>query len=244
LKNTDNNFTNKNSNTNNHWKQIQGPIFIGRSWEEYIKMFNLNLDALHDDKILDCAAGASSFTPHMAKKGLDVTAVDLMYNNDPDVLCKKSKEHLEALVESLRKVDDNFVWDFFKDLKDLKNHRNKASKEFISDYRINKGKRYIAADLINLPFEDDSFSLVLCSHLLFIYDHRLDYKFHLKAVKEMLRVTSGELRIYPLIRSKGKNSIFLKPLMNDINGAEIEILNVNYEFRKGGNEMIRIVKSN
>jgi hypothetical protein len=244
LKNNDTNFTNKNSNNEDPWKQIQGPIFIGRSWEEYVKMFNLNPDELYDDKILDCAAGASSFTPHMSKKGLDVTAVDLLYNNEPDVLCKKSKEHLEALVESLRKVDDYFVWDFFKDLEDLKHHRNKACKEFISDYRINRGKKYVAADLSKLPFEDNSFSLVLCSHLLFIYDHRLDYKFHLNAVKEMLRVTSGELRIYPLIRSKGKNSIFVKPLMNDINGAEIEIVNVDYEFRKGGNEMIKIVKSN
>jgi len=36
--------------------------FLGRSYQEYIKMFSLKEEELKDIRILDCAAGASSFT--------------------------------------------------------------------------------------------------------------------------------------------------------------------------------------
>ncbi|HEX7468862.1 MAG TPA: class I SAM-dependent methyltransferase, partial [Methanobacterium sp.] len=178
-----------------------------------MKMFDLSSDELAGGKILDCAAGASSFTAEMNRRGFDVTAVDLLYNEDADVLCDRCREHMEILVEGLGSVD-HFIWSFFSDLQDLKLQRNHACIEFIHDYLNNKGKRYIAADLTSLPFEDNKFSLVLCSHLLFIYDHRLDYEFHLNSIKEMLRVTSKELKIYPLVKNKGLKSDFVMRIID------------------------------
>jgi Methyltransferase domain len=206
-----------------------------------MKMFDLSLDELAGGKILDCAAGASSFTAEMTRRGFDVTAVDLLYNRDADVLCDRCREHMEILVEGLGSVD-HFVWSFFSDLEDLKLQRNQACIEFIHDYSDNKGKKYIAADLTSLPFEDNKFSLVLCSHLLFIYDHRLDYEFHLNSIKEMLRVTSKELRIYPLVKNKGLKSDFLMRIIDDLQDFDVNIVEVDYEFRRGGNEMIVISK--
>jgi len=204
-------------------------------------MFDLSSEELAGGKILDCAAGASSFTAEMSKRGFDVTAVDILYNEDPDVLCDKCRYHMKILVEGLGSVD-HFVWSFFKDLEDLKNQRNQACREFIDDYRNQMGRKYITADLTRLPFEDNRFSMVLCSHLLFIYDHRLDYEFHLNSIKEMLRVTSRELRIYPLVKNKGIKSEFIEPIINDLQDFEVNIVKVDYEFRNGGDEMITIRK--
>ncbi len=241
LKEININLSTKNTEPKGHFNKIKGPIFIGRTWKEYLKMFNINCDDdLIDRKLLDCAAGASSFTAEMSKRGYNVRAVDIIYDEDADLLCDKCKKHMEVLVEGLDSVD-NFVWSFFDDLKDLEKQRNQACIEFIMDYK-NHSKHYIAADLTNLPFEDGSFNLVLCSHLLFIYDHRLDYEFHLKAIKEMLRVSSNELRIYPLVKNRGLKSKFVKRIINDLPDIETEIVKVDYEFRKGGNEMIKLIK--
>jgi len=231
------------SKSSSPFNRIKGPIFIGRTWKEYEKMFNLESESLSELKILDCAAGASSFRSHSAKKGIDVTALDLMYTHKAYDLCVKCEEHLKILVDSIKKIQDMFVWKFFSDPDDIRCVRNNACKEFISDYRKYKGEHYIPADIQNLPFDDESYDLVLCSHLLFIYDHRLDYKFHLKAISEMLRVSKGELRIYPLVKNRGVKSEFVKKIMDDIPDVKMEIVNVDYEFRKGSNEMLRILKS-
>lgn len=230
------------SNPISSFNRIQGPIFIGRTWKEYEEMFNLETGKLKELKILDCASGASSFRVHSAEEGVDVTAVDLMYNQNPDDLCIKCNQHLKILVESLKKIQNRFVWKFFRDPDDLQKSRNDACKEFVHDYSRYKGKYYIPADIKNLPFDDEYFDLILCSHLLFIYDHRLDYEFHLKAINEMLRVSKGELRIYPLVKNHGVKSKFVERIMADIPDARMEIVRVNYEFRKGGNEMLKISK--
>ncbi len=53
--------------------------FLGRSYEEYLQMFDLNEDFLKDQRILDIAAGASSFTPRLSNKGYKIAAVDILY---------------------------------------------------------------------------------------------------------------------------------------------------------------------
>lgn len=221
--------------------KIKGPIFIGRSYQEYLKFFHLEHGCLENNRVLDCAAGASSFTAHMNRKGYDVIAVDILYHQDPGFLQRRCEEHLNALVEALSQMEGHFVWSFFQDMNQLREHRMKVCRDFSQDYRAGRGERYIKADLTSLPFKDNTFDLVLCSHLLFIYDHRLSYEFHLNSIKEMLRVASKELRIYPLVKSKGEKSPFVKKIMEELQETvKIEILKVDYEFRKGGDEMMKM----
>ncbi|MBM4241845.1 MAG: class I SAM-dependent methyltransferase [Euryarchaeota archaeon] len=221
--------------------KIKGPIFIGRSWAEYLKFFDLNEEFLKDRKVLDCAAGASSFTANMNSKGYDVTAVDILYERKVEFLREKCVKHLNILIQALYKIEGHFVWSFFKGLEDLRYNRMIACREFSQDYKKNQGKTYIKANLGNLPFKDNSFDLVLCSHLLFIYDHRLSYRFHINSIREMLRVSSDEIRIYPLVKEKGEKSLFLDQVINEIReDVEVEIVGVDYEFRRGGNEMMKI----
>ncbi len=241
MKNQNIPFRNHSSNNKLPWHKIEGPIFIGRTWAEYLKMFNIGSEELFEGKILDCAAGASSFTAELSKRGGDAVAVDLLYNETANDLCDKYSEHMSVLLEGLESTD-HFVWKFFSNLDDLKVQRNQACREFIRDYRDYRGKRYIAADITKLPFNDNTFSMVLCSHLLFIYDHRLDYTFHLNSIKEMIRVTSGDLRLYPLVKKKGVKSVFVERILNDLPDVDVKIVPVDYEFRKGGNEMIKISK--
>ena len=58
---------------------INRVVFIGRTFDEYMKMFNLSLESLKDKKVLDCPAGACSFTAIARQKGIDSTSADIVY---------------------------------------------------------------------------------------------------------------------------------------------------------------------
>jgi len=221
---------------------IEGPIFTGRTWREYLHMFNLNLEELEGKSILDCAAGASSFTPIMHKLGFDVKAVDILYSESPRKLYKMCEEHLKILKEALEKKS-SYIWKFYKNPDEMFRERLEACKIFISDYRIGRGERYVRADLRRLPFPNNSFDFVLCSHLLYIYDHRLDWKFHYDSIREMLRVCKGEVRIYPLVKEDGEKSIYLERTFNSLpESVNAKIEEVDYIFRPSANEMLCIFK--
>jgi hypothetical protein len=224
--------------------KIKGPLFIGRSWQEYMKMFNLTTSILKKGKILDCASGASSFAAKMNQQGYYVTAMDVLYGKKPDYLEDKCINHLNILVEALNDMEDHFLWGYFKDLDDLKRQRTLVCHEFAEDYKQNQKKSYIKGDLTNMPFKDDFFYLILCSHLLFIYDHRLSYEFHKKSILEMLRV-AREIRIYPFVKGASMKSEYVSRIMDELGDtADFELVNVDYEFRKGGNEMMKLIKKN
>lgn len=55
-------------------------VFIGRTFEEYLDMFSVSEKELQGKKILDCPAGACSFTAMGSELGLDVTACDIAYH--------------------------------------------------------------------------------------------------------------------------------------------------------------------
>lgn len=52
------------------------------------------------------------------------------------------------------------------------------------------------------PFPDWHFTLTLSANLLFVND-RLGYREHLAAVRELVRVTCGEVRIHPVVDPDG-----------------------------------------
>jgi hypothetical protein len=142
-------------------------------------------------------------------------------------------------------MDHKVDWGFFQNSKNMIEERMRACREFIDDYEEFQGLRYVEGKLPELPFNDNHFSLTLCSHLLFLYDDRLDYQFHLDSVREMLRVTSGEVRIYPIVClcGEGERSSFVERIQRDISGeGDAKIVEVDYRFRKGGKEMMKIKK--
>lgn len=101
--------------------------------------------------------------------------------------------------------------------------------------------RYVAGRLPELPFAKASFELVLSSHLLFSYADRLDFAFHRQAICELMRVTRGELRIFPLM-AMGSPLPYprLDALLAELRGDKIigRVIKVDYEFQASGNQML------
>ncbi len=220
--------------------------FLGRSYHEYLKMFSLNEEQLEKIKILDCAAGASSFTPYLHRKGCNITAVDIMYGKKAEDIKNQCEDDFQTLLELHSGLDHKVDWNFFKTPEYLVEQRISVYKEFITDYEEDNREIYVDGALPDLPFPENNFDLVLSSHLLFLYQERLGYDFHRKSVTEMLKISSNQVRIYPLLnlQGKGRISIYLSQLMDDLSDlADFEIVKVDYKFRRGGDEMLKITKT-
>lgn len=222
-------------------QELERIIFIGRTFEEYMKMFDLGLQELKGRNILDCPAGACSFTAIGSKQGLNITACDIAYDHPPDDLECKGLQDTEHAMETMERAKDIFIWDFYEDVQGLGKHRHQALHDCVKDMREMPG-RYIAATLPVLPFEDNQFDLVLSAHFLFMYGDRLDYVFHKNTIRELLRVTSGELRIFPLVDLTGTRYEHLDQLVAELQeeGLQIRERNVPYEFLRNANSMLCI----
>jgi hypothetical protein len=219
--------------------------FLGRGFEEYLLMFDLKLENLKNCQVLDCNAGASSFTAHMNNQGFDVVAADLLYGRNPDEMEQVSEDDFRTLMNAHQGLEDKVDWNFFKTHDEMTQYRVKTYHDFSEDYKKEKNNSYVKVDLPKLPFLDNSFHLVLSSHLLFLYDDRLDYQFHLDSIKEMLRVSSQEVRIFPLVklRGHGEHSEYVEQIIKDLSSEYlVKIQKVKYQFRKGANEMMCIHK--
>jgi hypothetical protein len=221
--------------------ELERIVFIGRTFEEYLQMFNLKVADLVGQRVLDCPAGACSFTAIANPLGGGVTAADIAYYYSTDELADKGIQDIAHAMSEMDKVQGNFVWDYFKSIADLTQARRKALNDHTKDRRQNP-ERYVPVVLPDLPFNDEAFDLTLSAHFLFMYSDRLDYDFHLKTVKELMRVTRGELRIFPLVDLSCKRYEHLERLIADLvrEGFAAEEIEVPYEFQKGAKQMLKI----
>lgn len=218
-------------------------VFIGRTFDEYMLMFNLSQEELHGRKILDCPAGACSFAAIANKKGADVTATDIAYYHPFQKLAEKGFDDIEHAMLNMEKAQSNYVWNYFKSLEGLKRQRIQALTDCSNDMKENPNS-YVPAVLPELPFNDNEFELTLSAHFLFMYADRFNYDFHLQTLQELLRVTSGEVRIFPLIDLSCNRYEHLDKLVDFIQskGYITEEIKVSYEFQKGANSMLVIKK--
>ena len=176
---------------------------------------------------------------------LKLKLVDMLYDTDPELLKNRCMEDFYTLLRVHFDLESKVDWSFFRNSGEMIKERVMGYHKFLEDYKKRIGEIYVKAQLPHLPFQDEQFSLVLCSHLLFLYEDRLNYQFHRESVQEMLRVTSDEVRIYPLVRLRGEGnrSSFVNRIINDLkNSDEFKIVPVDYRFRKGGNQMMKIIK--
>ncbi len=220
-------------------------VFFGRTYAEYLSMFGLNEQLLRQGAILDCPAGASSFAAEAHQLGLNVTACDIMYNHNADELIDKCKRDIQHVFERFDEAEHLYVWDYYKNKDEVIALRNKALKLFAEDFPAGlKEKRYVEAELPHLPFPDKSFSLVLSGNFLFLYGDRLDLEFHKACIKELIRVCSGEVRMFPLVGLDAKPYPYLDEILSflDSDGIKVEIIEVPFEFQKGANQMLKLYR--
>ncbi|SDN65046.1 class I SAM-dependent methyltransferase [Alkalicoccus daliensis] len=218
-------------------------IFIGRTFEEYLDMFLLSAEELQGKKILDCPAGACSFTAAGNKAGFQVTACDIAYDHSPEDLKNKGLEDIRHAMEHMEKAKNNYCWDYFSNINKLKSHRLRALKDCTDDMK-EAANRYVPVTLPELPFNNEEFDLILSAHFLFMYADRLDYQFHLETLQELLRVCREEVRIFPLVDLEGKRYEHLDEVISFLagQGYQVEEVKVRYEFQRNANAMLKIIK--
>lgn len=214
----------------------------GRNLDEYTSMFSLTKEDLAAN-ILGCGDGPSSFNAEVTSNRGTVTSIDPIYKFTKEQIHNKIKEVAPKILAQVDLNKNNFVWTSIKSIHDLKIIRISAMNKFLSDYENGlKNQRYIEASLPQLPFKDQQFDLVLCSHFLFLYDTFLDLEFHINSIIEMCRI-GKEVRIFPLVDLKGNTSKYISELRKHLtNDYIIDLETVDYEFQKGANQMMKISK--
>jgi SAM-dependent methyltransferase len=216
----------------------------GRNLAEYKLMFDLSeLDL--SLRILGCGDGPASFNAEMAQSGRRVVSADPIYSLSKDQIKDRFEAAYDAIISQCRESAEMYVWKYFASPDQLGQARSAAMRSFLADYcpGLNEG-RYIARSLPNLDFMDDEFDLVLCSHLLFLYSEQLPYDFHVESIRDMCRV-GREVRVFPILDLNCRESRHLGPLRRQMRaeGFELSLERVNYEFQRGGDQMLRIRRS-
>ena len=230
---------------NSHRIQLDRVAFYGRTLDEYLRIFDLDLESWQGRTILDCPAGASSFVAEATMQGVRAVACDLLYGSDVMPLIDRGEADIQHVMERVAHVPLLFQWDFYSSLSALQDYRLTALRRFLGDYQrgFEEG-RYINAKLPRLPFEDRHFDLVLSGHFLFTYSDRFDYPFHRAAVLELVRVSAQEVRIYPLQGPDAQPYQYMDKLLSDLRqmGIGAEIRPVPFEFQRGSNRMLRVIR--
>ncbi|MEH2252474.1 class I SAM-dependent methyltransferase [Nostoc sp.] len=221
-------------------------LFFGRTLSEYIKIFDLDLSLWKGSKILDCAAEPASFVAEANKLGIHAVGCDPLYAKDLELLIEQGRFDLERNIKFLSGFGDSISNNFYPSIDVRKEYTTLALDKFIEDYP--KGveeNRYIAAELPKLPFDTESFDLVLSSHLLFSYSkiiNKLDYQFHLDSILELFRVSKREVKIYPIQGSKNVLNEYVENLLIDLKkqGIIAELVPLSYKFTQECSLILRL----
>lgn len=203
--------------------QLPSVAFFGRTFAEYLRCFALDPSALATRRVLDVAAGPSSFTAEAHARGVRVVAVDPLYGYPADTLAAHVQIDYARMLREMRRQEHRFRYDYFPSLAAAEASRRSAADRFLADYEAGFiHDRYVGAALPRLPFPDGAFDLVLCAHLLFIYARHFEHDFHLAACRELVRVSREEVRLHPLCGLDGLPYAALLRLIGDLRAVGIE----------------------
>ncbi|MBF0553963.1 MAG: hypothetical protein HQK96_05315 [Nitrospirae bacterium] len=225
--------------------ELKDIVLLGRTFDEYFRAFNLRDIDLKYEKILDAASGVSSFCAEAALREINVTGSDRIYALSASTIESKCAQDLELVMAQMPAVAHLYKWEYFKGVESLKEARQRAYKLFVGDFQRH-GSRYIACEYPATDFSNNQFTITLISHFLFLYDDRLDYEFHRETIKECVRITSKEIRVFPIVNLKGEQSPYIEKILNDeaFVDCTINIQTVDYNFIKNGNKMLVIAVRN
>ena len=213
----------------------------GRSFDEYVRMFSLT-DSDLETRILGCGDGPAGFNAAMRRIGKTVVSVDPLYAFSADQIRQRIGVAFDAIMEQLLANRSAYVWTAITLPEQLGQVRMEAMAAFLEDYERGRMEgRYLPHELPKLPFPDRQFDLCLCSHLLFTYSEHLSAGFHREAVLEMCRVAK-EVRVFPLLDMSRSFSPHVEAVCKCLRRERYEwrIEEVEYEFQRGGNEMLRV----
>lgn len=213
----------------------------GRSYDEYLAMFNLSAADLQG-RILGCGDGPAGFNAELTWLGGQIVSVDPIYSLDASQISQRITDTYPSVMAQTRDNQHNFVWKTITSVEELGQVRMSAMELFLADYPAGKNAgRYVAGELPALPFANGSFDIALSSHFLFLYSTHLSAEFHILALQEMLRV-AREVRVFPVLTLDAKPSPHLGAVSDYFisHGYSVAAKRVPYEFQRGGNQMLLI----
>ncbi len=189
--------------------------FYGRDYEEVLGMLMLEEAGLKGKKILDCPSGPDAFVGEAHKRGLDVIGCDPLYEKPVEDIVALGAADIDDAEQVIAKTG------LFKgdgENETFHDSKRAALKKFAADFPEGKAAgRYVHAALPKLPFEDNTFDLVLSANFLFSYSSNrwgglslgdtFDLTFHIAAVRELQRVCRGEMRLYPIMTQDGSDHL-------------------------------------
>lgn len=184
---------------------LEAMQFFGRVGSDYEAMFGVRLPALNGCRVLDCPSGPGSFVAEASALGAEVVGVDPLYEQPLEELVRRGAADVAHTIERMQANATRFA-DI--DLHAYAQSKLRALVRFAGHFEQGKARgQYRAARLPALPFPDRAFDLTLSAHLLFTYsspqtggvmrDSPFSEAWHLAAADELMRVTRGELRLYP-----------------------------------------------
>lgn len=219
---------------------LQEVAVTPRPLSAYRDMFALTDVEMLAGPVLDCPSGGSPFGAQMRAMGGEVVSVDPAYAA-PAGLSERVLADVEKVVAWQRSAPDRFDWSYLGSPDAMGALWRDAAEAFAADFAPD-GIRYVAAQLPDLPFPDDRFALSLSGFLLFVYPDLFDHAAVRAALRELVRVTSGEVRVFPLHGQSGEASPLLAPVMADLArsgvACEIRTARCSYSPLPGGDRML------
>lgn len=220
---------------------LQSVVPWGRSFDEYVHMFALT-EADLAGRILGCGDGPAAFNAAVSARGGHVVSVDPVYAFSAAEIESRIGDTYTKVMDQLRKNAGDYLWTHFKNPDEVGVTRMAAMKDFLADYeRGRTAGRYVTGDVQALSFKDGAFDLALVSHFLFMYAAQLDRDFHVRAFRELVRVARS-VRVFPILTLDGKPYPEMGYVSDRLaeSGFKTSVRKVDYEFQKGGDEMLVI----
>jgi SAM-dependent methyltransferase len=223
--------------------QLDRVVLLGRTFEEYRRYFLLEPHELIGKRVLDVAGGVGSFCAEANNLGIKVTAFDPIYSLSREKIRERSDPDLESVYKSIGLVP-TYRWGFYKNPDYMRALRERASALFSLDFQTHPNC-YVAGELPRLPFADGEFDLTLVSYLLFAYQDRFEYEFHRDSVFDIMRVTRGEVRIYPTVTFEAHPSEYIPMLKSDplLKAFEFTEIQTDFEFLMNSNSYLRVTRA-
>lgn len=219
--------------------------FYGRSLAEYEKIYQIDRSELKGLTILDCASGPATFSAELRAIGGNVTAVDPQYKNNNETLREKGERDIDHIIERMIAAPGSYTFNHFSNWEEIRQTRRRTLHQFCDDFALHQPQgHYLHGALPELPFADNHFDIVLCSHLLFTYSKQLSFEFHRASIWELLRVSRKELRLFPINDLQGKRHPDFEELLKELAQAnvETEISRSPFDSIQGMNELLVLRK--
>ncbi len=177
-------------------------LVSSRSLDDYRTMFSLTDADLCSGRILDCGGGAASLVADVRARGGQAVAIDPLYHTPLETILAQAVTSRTLMADYMSYVPRQYHVGAAGEIEAYLRGWDAARSRFAADARTCPAD-YVGASLPHLPFPDKVFSLALCAYLLFTFPEHFPPPTQVAALRELARVTRGEVRIYPIVDGTG-----------------------------------------